>query len=221
MLQEAHSADCDPFGQIDIALVVEARVVRVNELARLPEFGMLTHGEVVGQHSLEPCRIVTQVSDHFVVDVEQCDPRMQIGHEHHVAAEINIGGKQHVVEEAEMFSLGGKILQPCVGPIGDNQRRFASLPIIPPQSVRGAQLTGAVASSPEVANDFCGFVVLDDIVRAISIADPKTSVGRERNVGWTKQVPHSVLARRFHLKWSGFFVRRDVRRRLLPDNLAL
>ncbi len=221
VLQKAHPPDCHPLGQVDISVVVETCVVGMNEFSWLPAFGMLAHGEIVGQYLFEPGWVVAEVSDDFVGAVEQCDSRVQIGHEHHVAAEINGGGEQHVFAEAEMLSFSGKILQPRVGPIRDNQRWLASLPIVPPQPMRRTQLAGAVAKSPEMAADHGVFVVLDDVVRAVPVADPKTAVWRERDVRWAEQISLAVLARRFHLERFCVFVRSDLRRSLFPDNLAL
>lgn len=45
-----------------------------------------------------------------------------------------------------------------------------------------AELARAIAYSPEVAGDRGVLVVLDDVVRAIAVSDPKTAIGRERDV---------------------------------------
>lgn len=168
MFQKAHATDRHPLSHVDIAVVVEAGIVRMNELASLPAFRLPTHREVFSQDLRQPHWVVAQVGDHGVGAVKQCDPRVQIRHQHQITTVINGGREQHVVDETEMFALGGKILQPRIGPVSNNQSRFATFSIVPPETMRRAQLTRAFADSTEIADGLCVFVVLDDIVRCFT-----------------------------------------------------
>ena len=54
VLELADSADGDPFGHVEISLMVEAGIVRVNKLACDPPLWLTTHGKVVCEDLFQP-----------------------------------------------------------------------------------------------------------------------------------------------------------------------
>ena len=69
-LQERDAAGLDPLGDEDVALLVEACVVRMDELAGRPAVGLSADLEPI-EHLFGPLGIVAQVDQHIVVLVEQ------------------------------------------------------------------------------------------------------------------------------------------------------
>ena len=48
------------------------------------------------EHLLGPLGVVAEVDDHFVVLVEQTDTGVQVGHEQHVAPDVEVGREADV-----------------------------------------------------------------------------------------------------------------------------
>src|SRR5262249_21326111 len=68
LLQLRHPARLDPLDDEDVALVVEAGIVRVDELAGRARFRLLPRLEA-GQRLLAPLGVVAEVDDRLVVPV--------------------------------------------------------------------------------------------------------------------------------------------------------
>ena len=71
MPQEANAADRDPFRNVQVAVVIETGIVWMNKAASLPVCRLAAHFEVIAQYLCTPVRIVTKMSNHFVVFVKQ------------------------------------------------------------------------------------------------------------------------------------------------------
>src|SRR5690606_16046042 len=71
----------DPFGNQNVAVVVEASVVRMNELAIDPLIGMAPHGAVLAHHLVVPFGAAAELRDDLVLFVEQGNTGFEIGDE--------------------------------------------------------------------------------------------------------------------------------------------
>jgi hypothetical protein len=69
LLQEGHTSGGDPLDDVNIALGIEAGIMRMDELAVLPAFRLFTHCEAV-ENLLGPFRIVSEMDDDVVVLIE-------------------------------------------------------------------------------------------------------------------------------------------------------
>ena len=94
MTQEIDSAPDDPFDHEQVARAIETGVVRMNELACLPERTIAANGELaVAENLLGPVGIVAQVCENLVVLVEKRHPSMQVRNQQHIAANIEVSRK--------------------------------------------------------------------------------------------------------------------------------
>ncbi len=71
------STGVDPFDHEDIAVGIEAGIMRMDELAWLPSAWIGPDFETV-QHFLSPCLVIAEVNDDVVVFVEERDAGMEI-----------------------------------------------------------------------------------------------------------------------------------------------
>src|SRR5207245_65666 len=88
-----------PLSYKDVAVLVEAGVVWVNEAARLPRLRLAAHLEAI-EHLLRPLGVIAEVGDHLVVLAEQRYAGVQVGYQQHVAADVEVGGEGDIVNHA-------------------------------------------------------------------------------------------------------------------------
>lgn len=69
-----------PFADENVALGVEAGVVRVDEFAIRPLVGVLA--DFAFHYLFTPRFVLAEVGDDFVLAIEQRDAGLEIGHEH-------------------------------------------------------------------------------------------------------------------------------------------
>ncbi len=123
--EERDAAGGDPFGDEDVAVLVEAGVVGMDELAVHPALGLGADLEAV-EHLLGPLGVVSQVGEDLVVLVEQADPGVEVGDEQDVAADVEMGRERDVVQLADVRAVEGEVLEPGVGAVGDDQAGVAA-----------------------------------------------------------------------------------------------
>jgi hypothetical protein len=76
MAEEVDSPDRYPLGDVQVSVMVKAGVVGMDEPSILPAGGALSHGQVVRKDLFSPGWVIPKVNDHFIVLVQQGDPRM-------------------------------------------------------------------------------------------------------------------------------------------------
>src|SRR5690606_34398200 len=132
--KEAHAARRHPFHDENVPAPVEAGVVRMDETTLLPAFRLPAHLEAV-ERLLRPLRIVTEMREHTVVPIEQCNAGVQVGNEKNVVANVEMRGEADFLVERQMLAVQCEVLQAGIGPVGHNERWFASRTLVQPQAV--------------------------------------------------------------------------------------
>ena len=81
LAQLGDAAGVDPFGHEDVPGVIEASIMRMQELARYPTFAMARAAEFhpIFEHLFAPLRILAEMNDHLIVLVEESNARAQVG----------------------------------------------------------------------------------------------------------------------------------------------
>ncbi len=67
---------------------------------------------------------------------------MQVGHEENVAADVEVGGEANALVDPEGLAVGLEVLEPGVGPIGDDDGGVVAGAVVEPDAVRGLELAG-------------------------------------------------------------------------------
>src|SRR5262245_23067869 len=138
---------------------------------------------------------------------------MEIGDEQHLAADVEVGGEEDVVDKAKVLAVEREVLQAGVGPVGDDERRLAARAIVEPLAVGRAHLASIDAGAAEGTYILRILVVLVEVIGAIAVADPEAAVRRKGDVG--RAVGGKLAVRR------PVAVRLRRRTDLLPDDFAL
>ena len=157
----------DPFGDDDVAVVVEAGVVRVDEFAGLPGVGL--RAELLLVDLLLPVGIVGQVGERLVVLVEERDARAEVGHEHRVAVQVEVARQQEAFDGAQVLALGREVFQDVADAVGDDDGRLAAGAVVVPEAVRVDERRVAVAGAAEAALPVGVFVVAVDPEAAVAV----------------------------------------------------
>ena len=103
----------------DVAVLIEAGVVRVNEKAWPPLVALPTHLELV-QSLLAPFRVFTQMGDDRIVLIQERDPAVQVGNQHDIPLDVDIGGKKKAPDGLEVLASHIEPLQALIGTVGDD-----------------------------------------------------------------------------------------------------
>ena len=152
----------------------------------------LPAGQLVGlaadleavEHLLGPLGVVAQVDDHLVVLVEQRDPGVQVGHQQHVAADVEVG-RERARRDRCSWCLPSSVKYCSRALARSATTSCGSRPgaVVEPEAVRRLELAGLVAGAAEGPDPLGVLVVLMDVVRAVAVADVKAAVGGEGHVG--------------------------------------
>ena len=149
-LQERDTAGLHPLGDEDVTVLVEAGVVRVDEFARGPPVGLGADPETV-EHLLGPRLVVTQMDHDVIVLVEQGDAGEQVGHQQHLAPDVEVGREALTVFlHAHGLAVERDVLEPMVGPVGDDEVDLTTGPVIEPDAVRRLVPARGGAAPPKV-----------------------------------------------------------------------
>ena len=85
----------------------------------------------VGFVLLNPLGIGAEVGDHLVVLVEQRGAGDKLGHDHHVAVDVDIRRPEETVERSAMLAVEREPLEAVELAIGDDDERFLAAAIDP------------------------------------------------------------------------------------------
>ena len=99
--QLRHTTANDPFDAEDVAVLVEAGVVRVDESSVLPlgAFASEAGAQCLGT----PLFIVAEVGEDLVVFVQQRNTCVQVGHQHQVTLHIDVSRKQETAHNGSRY----------------------------------------------------------------------------------------------------------------------
>ena len=156
--------------------------MRVDEPPGDPPRRVRPHLETI-EGLLGPLGVVAQVGDDLVVLVHERDPRVQVGHEQHVAADVEVGREADPADHLERLAVEVERLEPRVGPVGDDQHRRAPRPVVEHQPVRGLELADLAAEAAEGVEELARFVVSLDRAGAVAVGDVEAAVRGEGDVG--------------------------------------
>ena len=156
----------------------------VDEFAIDPALGFGAELIVVGGDVLTPLVIVAEVDD-FVILVHEGDAGGEIGDEHEVAVDVDVGGEDEGLgESAEVFAIEIEPLQSTVGPVGDAEGGGFAAPVVNPEAMGEIELAVQCSGFSDGGEVVAGGVVAVDAVGAVTIGDVETSVsGVEGDVG--------------------------------------
>ena len=87
----ADSAGGNPFGNEDVAIVVEAGIMGMDESAVRP-LRWITANSVIAV-SFNPHRIVSQAGHDIIVGIQNAYPGNQFGDDHQILPGVSIGGQ--------------------------------------------------------------------------------------------------------------------------------
>ena len=93
LLELGDSPRIDPLRDINVPVMIEAGVVRMYEPSGKPLVSLIAHAESI-QRPFAPLGVVTQMDNHLVILVEQRDSAVEVGYQHELALNIDIGGKE-------------------------------------------------------------------------------------------------------------------------------
>ena len=110
----------DPLRDEDIAIGIEAGVVRMDKAAGLPLGTLRAEGEVIAQDSGPPSLIITKVIDHSVIAVEKRDSSVEIRDQHELALSVDVGRKEEAALSAEVLAVHVEPLEALVGTISND-----------------------------------------------------------------------------------------------------
>ena len=99
-LETRNAARGDPFGYEDIPGVVEAGVMGMDELTVNPCLSVAAIDAFLFYDAFD---VITKLGDNFVSLVEQCNPRVQLGHEHQVLVGVDVCGQAITAESCEVL----------------------------------------------------------------------------------------------------------------------
>ena len=117
MAQKVNPSHGDPFGDINISLVVKAGIMRMDESSVFPPFGLVAQAKVACQYLFAPVGIVPQVGQYLIILVQQGDSRVEVGHDHDCAVGVDICGEQHLVKTTRIVTFSIEILKTGIGPV--------------------------------------------------------------------------------------------------------
>ena len=109
--QLRNPSGCDPLGDEDIAMLIKAGVVRMDEFTGRPTVGLGPDLETV-EHLLGPLGVIAQVVNHLIVLVEKAHPGVQVGNQQHVTSNIEVSRKADVAVDALGLAVKGQVLKP-------------------------------------------------------------------------------------------------------------
>ena len=105
--QTRHATGVDPFGDEDVAFVVETGVVGVDEFAVDPGLGVAAIDALLFHDALD---VIAELGDDFVFFIEQSDSGVQLGDEHQVFVGVDVGGETVAAEGGEVLTLECEVL---------------------------------------------------------------------------------------------------------------
>ena len=192
----------------------------MEKFSRHPAFAFRVAAQLVAvlRHLRAPLGVFAEVGDHFVILVEQGDPRAQVGHEHHVTVDVNVRREDETIERLEVLAVEIEPLEALVRAVAHDDGGRASGPVVEVNAVRRVELTVAFAGLTEHREPLPVLVVAMDAIRAVAVGEEKSAVGREGVVRGHEGVAAPALLRR------GVFVleidARVHRRVFFPDGFA-
>lgn len=99
LAQLGHAAAAHLLDHEDVAVAIEAGVVRMDKPSILPSLRLGAHHQASRsafiEHAIDSRRIESEVGDDLVVLVEQRDAGVQVGDEQKIAADVDVVGVLH------------------------------------------------------------------------------------------------------------------------------
>ena len=193
LFQLGDAAGRDPFGDEDIPLLVEAGVMRVNEFSIDPLLRFGAHFVTTGGDLLAPFVVIGEMDD-FVILVEKGESGREVGDEHEVLVDVDIGGKdERLGEGLEMLAIEVEPLEAAVGAVGHAEGRGLGITTVDPETmgeIEFAVTLSGLADGGEVAT---GGVITVNAMGAVAVGEIDASVGRmEGGVGWHESVASPI-----------------------------
>ena len=129
--QFRYSTRRHPLGDVDVSVVCETRIVRVNEFSGYPFLSRTaTHRIFVFSDLLSPLQILAQM-DQVIVLVQYRDPRAQIGDKKRIFELIYVGRQNKAIQRLSMYSFKSEPLKAFVRPVRYDDQRFIAPGINP------------------------------------------------------------------------------------------
>ena len=155
-LEARDAAGGDPFGYEDVAGVVEASVVGMDELTVNPCLSVTAINAFLFHDAFD---VITKLGDHFVSLVEQGDAGVELRNEHEVFISVDVGGESVAAESGEVLPLKAEVLQGVMGAVADDNTFLAAWAAINPNTVRGGELAITAAGAAEFGDPITFLVV--------------------------------------------------------------
>lgn len=146
-LETRNAARGDPFGYEDIAGVVEAGVMGMDELTVNPCLSVAAINTFLFHDAFD---VITKLGDNFVSLVEQGDAGVELRNEHEVFISVDVGGESVAAESGEVLPLKAEVLQGVMGAVADDNTFLAAWATIDPNTVRSGELAIAAAGAAEL-----------------------------------------------------------------------
>ena len=156
----------------------------MNELSIEPALWFGAELVVVGGNVASPFVVIAEVDD-FVILIHEGDPGGEIGDEHEVALDVDVGWKDEgVVESFEVFAIEVEPLEASVGAVGHAESGGFTAPAIDSEAVGKVELALHFTGLADGGEVVAGGIVAVDAVSAIAVGDVKAAIaGMEGDVG--------------------------------------
>ena len=90
----------------------------MNESAVFPLVPLPSHP--LTERFLAPSLVVAQLSDDFIILVQQSEPSVQVRHQHDIALDVNVGREQETSQSFEVLPVHVEPLESFVGTIANS-----------------------------------------------------------------------------------------------------
>ena len=147
MLKPRHATGGDPFGYEDVAGVVEAGVVGMDELTVNPCLSVAAIDAFLFYDAFD---VITKLGDNFVSLVEQGDAGVELRNEHEVFISVDVGGESVAAESGEVLPLKAEVLQGVMGAVANDNAFGAAGAPVHPDAVRQIEFSIALARAAEL-----------------------------------------------------------------------
>src|SRR4029434_5088179 len=94
-----------------------------------------------------------------------------------------MGREADVADETQMLAVEVEVLQAGARPVGHDERGLAARSVVEPQAVWCFHLARFLADAAPRADPIGVLVVLENVMRAITVTDVKAAVWPKRDVG--------------------------------------
>lgn len=132
--------------------------------------------------------------DDLVILVEQGEPGREIGNEHEVLVDVDVGGKnERFGESFEVLAVQVEPLKPAVCAVGHTEGRGFRIPAVDPESVREVEFSVAFSGLADGGEISSGGIIPVNAVGTVTIREINTPVrGMEGGIGGHEFVPAPI-----------------------------